>query len=356
MMVDTLRWQEESLLLLNQTLLPGKVEFITCTDYHRVIQAIKRLEVRGAPAIGAAAAFALVLAFKEAAAASADWSSGFRQAAAKIKMARPTAKNLAWSVDLILHQVQKMEQNKLSPADIGLNIEFLAKKIYATDIVINQRMGEQGTAILPDKTVVLTHCNAGALATCGWGTALGIIRSGFKQGKVQEVFADETRPLLQGARLTAWELVQEKIPVTLICDDMAAWAMRTRGINLVLTGADRIAANGDTANKIGTYGLALLAQAHQIPFYIAAPTSTFDFALPDGTGIPIEERGPEEVRCYQGCTTAPAETKIFNPAFDVTPAELITGIVTEYGILRAPYRAAIAKLKQQLLKEEVLHE
>ena len=207
-------------------------------------------------------------------------------------------------------------------------------------------MGEYGAAVLPQDAVVLTHCNAGALATCGWGTALGVIRSAWEQGKLQRVYADETRPLLQGARLTAFELHEDGIPVTLITDDMAAWTMNTKGVNAVVVGADRIAANGDAANKIGTYGVALAAKAHGIPFYIAAPVSTFDFTLATGEGIPIEERGADEVRCLRSEQTAPQDVDVFNPAFDVTPAALISGIITEYGVVTAPYIENIQKLKQ----------
>jgi methylthioribose-1-phosphate isomerase len=354
MIVETMRWQDGKLILLDQTKLPEKIAFITCQDYERVILAIKKLEVRGAPAIGAAAAFAMVLAFRGTVRVTADLSTSFRQAAAKISSARPTAKNLAWSVDLCLKTVSELQVAGVGLSEIAARLEKLALKIYQADVEANKKMGEYGSAILPEKAVILTHCNAGALATCGWGTALGVIRSGFKQGRVQEVYADETRPLLQGARLTAWELLQEQIPATLICDNMAAWTMKTKGINLVLTGADRIAANGDAANKIGTCGLAVLAKAAHIPFYIAAPGSTFDFNLPDGSRIPIEERAAEEVSCFYGKKTAPAGIRVFNPAFDVTPAELISGIITEYGVLRAPYALAIANLKQQILKEEHL--
>lgn len=215
---------------------------------------------------------------------------------------------------------------------------------------MNKRMGEYGAAVLPDAAVVLTHCNAGALATCGWGTALGVIRSAYAQGKLKMVYADETRPLLQGARLTAFELFEDGIPVTLITDNMAAWTMRTKGVNAVVVGADRIAANGDTANKIGTYGVALAAKAHGIPFYIAAPTSTFDFTIATGAQIPIEERKADEVRHFRSEQTAPEGVAVFNPAFDVTPAELITGIITEHGVLKAPYTESIKKL-QALLQD-----
>ncbi len=212
-------------------------------------------------------------------------------------------------------------------------------------------MGEYGAAVLPEEAVVLTHCNAGALATCGWGTALGVIRSAHAQGKIKMVYADETRPLLQGARLTAYELQEDKIPVTLITDNMAAWTMKNKGINAVVVGADRIAANGDTANKIGTYGVALLAKAHSIPFYIAAPVSTFDFSLQDGSKIPIEERNGQEVRAFRSEQTALEDIQVFNPAFDVTPSDLIAGIITEYGVITAPYMENIKRLQEQSKEE-----
>ena len=214
-------------------------------------------------------------------------------------------------------------------------------------------MGEYGAEVVPEEAVILTHCNAGALATCGWGTALGVIRSAHEQGKVKMVYSDETRPLLQGSRLTAWELLEDNIPVTTITDNMAAWSMKTKGINIVITGADRIAANGDTANKIGTYGVALAAKAHGIPFYIAAPASTFDFSLKNGTQIPIEERNANEVRSFQGKVSAPKNVNVFNPAFDVTPARLIAGIITEYGVLRPPFSKSIKELKTKVLREEL---
>ncbi len=246
------------------------------------------------------------------------------------------------------------------PAEAGLDLpqtdaelEKLAVKVYEQDIAKNKKMGEYGAEVVPEEAVILTHCNAGALATCGWGTALGVIRSAHEQGKVKMVYSDETRPLLQGSRLTAWELLEDNIPVTTITDNMAAWSMKTKGINIVITGADRIAANGDTANKIGTYGVALAAKAHGIPFYIAAPASTFDFSLKNGTQIPIEERNANEVRSFQGKVSAPKNVNVFNPAFDVTPAKLIAGIITEYGVLRPPFSKSIKELKTKVLREEL---
>lgn len=346
-MVETMRWEQGKLVLLDQTLLPNKIEWISCEDYLRVKLAIERLEVRGAPAIGAAAAFAMALGAREIA-DKPDFLGALDAVRADLITARPTAVNLAWAANLQYELATKLNKDDLSPFKIIKALEAKAEQIYADDIAINKRMGEYGAEVLPDKAVVLTHCNAGALATCGWGTALGVIRSAYAQGKLQMVYADETRPLLQGARLTAFELYEDKIPVTLITDNMAAWTMRTKGINAVVVGADRIAANGDTANKIGTYGVALAAKAHGIPFYIAAPTSTFDFSISTGAQIPIEERQPDEVRRFRSEQTAPEGVEVFNPAFDVTPAELITGIITEYGVLRAPYVERIKELKDTL--------
>lgn len=346
-MVETMRWEQGKLVLLDQTLLPNEIAWITCTDYMRVRLAIKRLEVRGAPAIGAAAAFAMVLGAREVA-DKPDFLRALDEVRGNLITARPTAVNLAWAANLQYELALKLHKEELPPFKIIKALEQKAQEIYAADIAANKKMGEYGAAILPDKAVVLTHCNAGALATCGWGTALGVIRSAYAQGKLQMVYADETRPLLQGARLTAFELFEDKISVTLITDGMAAWTMRTKGVNAVVVGADRIAANGDTANKIGTYGVALAAKAHNIPFYIAAPTSTFDFAIATGAEIPIEERNADEVRCFRSEQTAPEGVEVFNPAFDVTPADLIAGIITEYGVISAPYVENIKKLQEKI--------
>ena len=354
-MVETMKWERGSLILLDQTRLPLQVTRIICKDHRRVIIAIKKLEVRGAPAIGAAAAFAMVLAAREAAARVAD-SSAFMQALAAARQelndARPTAVNLSWATGLLWEAALAMEAEHVSLQERVQKLEETACAIYEQDIAQNKRMGDYGATIVPSDAVILTHCNAGALATCGWGTALGVIRSAWREGKVKMVYADETRPLLQGSRLTAWELMEDGIPVTVITDNMAARVMQTKGVNLVITGADRIAANGDTANKIGTYGVALAARAHGISFYVAAPASTFDFAIPDGSRIPIEERGPEEVRSFQGTAFAPPSVPIYNPAFDVTPADCITGIITEYGILSPPFTQSVSNLKAIIAKEE----
>ena len=351
-MVETMKWERNRLVLLDQTKLPLQVAWIVCREYRRVVTAIKKLEVRGAPAIGAAAAFAMVLVAQEAAGDTSSFMTALATARKELNGARPTAVNLSWATGILWEAAVSMEAKQMPVQAIVAELEKIACSIYEKDIAQNKRMGDYGAAIVPANAVILTHCNAGALATCGWGTALGVIRSACREGKVKMVYSDETRPLLQGSRLTAWELLEDGIPVTTITDNMAAWVMQTKGVNLVITGADRIAANGDAANKIGTYGVALAAQAHDIPFYVAAPAGTFDFSLPDGSGIPIEERAPQEVRFFQGSASAPPAVPVVNPAFDVTPAKYITGIITEYGILRPPFTQSIAKLKAVLAKEE----
>lgn len=344
-MVETMRWEEGHLVLLDQTKLPQTKEFIVCENYIRVRAAIKKLEVRGAPAIGAAAAFGMVLAAKEAA-NRPDFIGTLARMRDDLVSARPTAVNLEWAAKKLFALAEQRNKEDVVPYKIIQEMELMAIHIYEDDIAVNKRMGMYGAAVLPDEAILLTHCNAGALATCGWGTALGVVREAYKQGKLKMVYSDETRPLLQGARLTAFELCEDNIPVTVITDNMAAWTMKTKGVNCVVVGADRIAANGDTANKIGTYGVALAAKAHNIPFYVAAPVSTFDFSITDGSQIPIEERKGEEVKQFRSEVTAPQKALTFNPSFDVTPNELITGIITEYGVLKAPYTESIAKLKE----------
>ena len=348
-MVKTMEWQHNALEILDQTKLPVEISFIKCFDYLRVAEAIKRLEVRGAPAIGAAAGFAMVLGWQQLMRESKADLQNFAAIRDELIAARPTAVNLAWAANRLYAKAEAMAWQ--SAEEIAAALEAMAQKIYADDIACNKKMGEYGAELLPPHTRILTHCNAGALATCGWGTALGVIRAAHAQGKIDMVYANETRPLLQGARLTVWELMQDNIPVTVITDNMAAWTMKQKGINAVVTGADRIALNGDTANKIGTYGVALAAKHHGIPFYIAAPVSTFDFSIATGTEIPIEERSADEVRRLQGVVTAPQDAPAYNPAFDVTPAELVTGIITEYGVIKPPYLENIKKL-QLKTKEE----
>lgn len=350
-MVKTMEWQHNALEILDQTRLPVEISFIKCHTYQRVGEAIKKLEVRGAPAIGAAAGFAMVLGWQQLMAEAKSNLTAFAAVRDELITARPTAVNLAWAANKLYNEAEKLAGQGADSNKILIALEALAQKIYEDDIACNKKMGEYGAALLPPHTRILTHCNAGALATCGWGTALGVIRAAHAQGKIDMVYADETRPLLQGARLTVWELMQDKIPVTVITDNMAAWTMKQKGINAVVIGADRIALNGDTANKIGTYGVALAAKHHGIPFYIAAPVSTFDFNIATGEEIPIEERSADEVKTLQGVITAPQDALAYNPAFDVTPAELITGIITEYGVIKPPYLENIKKL-QLKTKEE----
>ncbi len=334
--MPALHWNRGVLTLLDQTKLPGEVTHITTDDYRVVAKAIKELQVRGAPAIGAAAAFGLVLAAKEIApSAGEDFPGKLAEAAGFLKAQRPTAVNLFWAIDRMLSVAARF--HRAPPAAIYAALEAEAVSIAAEDAAVNRRMGAHGAALIKDGATILTHCNAGQLATVDFGTALGVIRAAWQQGKKLHVYADETRPLLQGARLTAWELMQDNIPVTLITDNMAGYVMKEGLIDCVIVGADRIAANGDTANKIGTYSVAVLAKEHNIPFYVAAPLSTFDFALASGEQIPIEERSADEVTHIAGRRIAPAGVRVFNPAFDVTPHKYIAALITEKGIVYPPY-------------------
>lgn len=335
--MKTLCWENGTLYLLDQTLLPQKVEYLVVKDYREVIGAIRRLSVRGAPAIGAAAAYAVALAAMKAAQESAEgFTARVQAAAAEIVHARPTAVNLRWAVARQLAVTERLAGEP--PEEVVAALVQEAGAIFAADVAANRTMGAYGAALLPLGARVLTHCNAGALATCGYGTALGVIRAAHAAGKIRMVYADETRPLLQGARLTVFELQQDGIPVTLITDSMAGYLMAKKGLDAVIVGADRIAANGDVANKIGTYSLAVLARHHGVPFYVAAPFSTIDPEVPDGTGIPIEERDAGEVTHLGGVSVAPAGTAVWNPAFDVTPHNLVTAIITEGGVYYPPYR------------------
>ena len=318
MSVEPIRWRGDHLELLNQLKLPRDVEYVRCNTSHEVADAIKSMIVRGAPAIGVAAAFGLVLAKQR--------GDDIDRAAKELRDARPTAVNLAWGIDRMLR----------ANCDVSE-----AEKIFREDVEANRRMGRFGAELLGGKATVLTHCNAGALATAGYGTALGVVRAAVEQGKNIAVFADETRPYLQGARLTAWELAQDGIDVTLITDNMAGHFFQQQKFDAVIVGADRIAANGDTANKIGTYTVAVLANAHSVPFYVAAPISTIDIATPNGAAIPIEERSAREVTEIAGTSIAPKGVAVRHPAFDVTPARLITAIITDRGVLRPPYEHSL---------------
>ncbi len=340
--VETLTWQDGRLFIIDQTLLPEECVNIPLETVESVWEAIKSLRVRGAPAIGICAAYGVVVGLKERWPASV--SEARRAAEASIEYlgtSRPTAVNLFWALKR-MRGAMNAEDFK-SVEDIVRVLEAEAIAIHEEDRRLCRAIGAHGADLIRDGDGVLTHCNAGGLATADYGTALAVMFTAHEQGRRFRVFADETRPLLQGARLTAWELAQRQVPVTLICDSMAAQVMREGRIQLVITGADRIAANGDTANKIGTYGVATLARAHGIPFYIAAPTSTIDTALDDGSQIPIEQRDAREITHGFNRQTAPDGIDVYNPAFDVTPAELIAGIITEWGILRPPFIESISQ-------------
>jgi methylthioribose-1-phosphate isomerase len=321
MSVESIRWLGDRLELLDQRRLPEEIVYVPCRTAAETAAAIRDMVVRGAPAIGCAAAFGIAL--------ESMRGNDLATAHALLAASRPTAVNLFWALE-------RMRGAKDPIAE--------AKAIFSEDLAANRAMGAFGAVLVPDGARIMTHCNAGALATAGHGTALGVIRSARDAGKRISVIANETRPYLQGARLTAWEMVQEKIPVTLVTDNMAGHLISRGQVDMVIVGADRIAANGDAANKIGTYTLAVLADRHGIPFYVAAPVSTFDAAIPDGSHIPIEERPADEVTGYRGMRWAPAGVEVCNPAFDVTPADLITALITERGVVSSPDQARVSKL------------
>jgi methylthioribose-1-phosphate isomerase len=342
----TIEWKDGHVVLLDQRRLPKEEVYLECRDFDAVVDAIRDMAIRGAPAIGVAAALGLALGAGQIETRDVGvFLDRFRELCFRMGEARPTAVNLFWAIrrmERILHSSRPVRVDEA----VG-RLKDEAFSILNEDIETNRRIGQNGKGVIQDGDTVLTHCNAGSLATAGYGTALGVIRAAVAEGKRVRVFAGETRPRLQGARLTAWELVQERIPVTLITDNMAGYVMQRGEISLVLVGADRIARNGDVANKIGTYGLAALARIHRIPFYVAAPVSTIDFTLPDGSGIPIEERSPTEVTRIGHEAIAPEDADVINPAFDVTPHRFVDGIITEEGILRRPFRRAIRALGGQ---------
>lgn len=337
-LLSPLVYRDGGIDLLDQTQLPSRLVVLRITDYLELADAIRKMKVRGAPAIGIAAAYGIVLGMQEGA-EKGDLAARFAQVAAELRGTRPTAVNLFWALKR-MERVFQANKTRTSQELVGILLNE-ARRIHAEDIAANQKMGQHGATLFKDETTVLTHCNAGALATGGYGTALGMIRAGWEAGKVVNVFVDETRPLLQGARLTAWELKETGIPFELVTDSMAGHLMAHGEVNAVVVGADRITANGDVANKIGTYTLAVLAKHHEIPFYVVAPSSTVDLSLHDGREIPIEHRPVEEVFNLQGVRVAPAGIKARNPAFDVTPHDLITAIVTERGILMSPFEGGI---------------
>lgn len=344
--LKTIEWIDGKLRILDQTKLPHELVILEMSDYHGVISAIKNMSIRGAPAIGIAAAYGVVLSVWRADETDRPgFLTGANEAIDALKCARPTAKNLTWALEAMRRTLSKHLNKPIREVK-----EALLRKahfILNDDIERCKKIGEYGADLLPIRSSVLTHCNAGALATGGYGTALGVIRAAIAKGKQVNVYVDETRPLLQGARLTAFELMDDDIDVRLICDSMAGYVMQKGLVNCVVVGADRIAANGDAANKIGTYSLSVLAKEHHIPFIIAAPLSTFDFDLSTGREIQIEEREPDEVRGFMGNFAAPPGVKVYNPAFDVTPADNISAIVTEKGVIEQPDKNKLDRLKNK---------
>jgi len=330
--VNPIIWENDCVLLIDQTRLPGEYKIVEINSSEEMARAIKTMIVRGAPAIGVSAAYGMYLGAKEISITDKnEFLKQLEEVAVMLRQTRPTAVNLFWAIERILKVANEAHG---SVEEIQIALLETAKNIHAEDLQTCQTIGDRGVEVLPttpEKLNILTHCNAGALATAGYGTALGVIRSAWRDGRLAKVYADETRPRLQGAKLTTWECVQENIPVTLISDNMAAHCMKQGLIHAVVVGADRIAANGDTANKIGTYSLAIVAKAHNVPFFVAAPLSTIDFKLSDGSQIPIEERDAKEIYQVGETRICPVGVEFYNPAFDVTPAELITGIITEYG-------------------------
>ena len=335
-MVETIEWTDAGVVMIDQTRLPREQVFVTCRSYVEVAVAIRSMVIRGAPAIGVAAAMGVALGVQEGA--------DFDRVCETLASTRPTAVNLFWAIDRM--RALRASLNGVPREELVQRMIEEAKNIRLDDIAICRAMGKHGASLVPDGKTVLTHCNAGALATAGYGTALGVIRAAAESGKKIDVFADETRPFLQGARLTAWELQQDGIATTLITDNMAGHFLHSGRIGCVVVGADRIAANGDVANKIGTYSLAVLAKENNVPFYVAAPVSTFDLTLKSGDSIPIEQRAANEVTHVFGVPIAPENIAVENPAFDVTPARYVTAIISERGVARAPYEESLKKLAE----------
>jgi methylthioribose-1-phosphate isomerase len=342
-MIQTLEWTDHGVRFIDQTKLPTEETYVICTTHEQVADAIRNMVVRGAPAIGVAAAMGIALGAKNSKAESAgELKRDLDQICDILGKTRPTAVNLFWA---IRRMQEKFERVRIRPiAQIKQALIEESQRMHAEDIAANRAMGRHGAALMPSEGGVLTHCNAGALATAGYGTALGVIRAAVEQGKKIHVYADETRPFLQGSRLTAWELMKDGIPTTVISDSMAGGMMKQGKIGAIVVGADRIAANGDVANKIGTYSVAVLAKEHGIPFYVAAPISTVDLACSDGSKIPIEQRNAKEVTHIAGKQMVPDGVSVENPAFDVTPAKYVAAIITERGIARAPYAQSLLRL------------
>jgi len=344
-MFKTVEWTDEGVRLIDQTKLPAEETYVTCTTYEEVADAIRRMVVRGAPAIGVTAGMGIALGVRDA---EGDHVSELRRNFDDICEAmgetRPTAVNLFWAIRRMQDKFQALSDEPVERIKQELIAE--AQRMYLEDIAANEAMGRNGAVLMPSSGGVLTHCNAGALATCGYGTALGVIRAAVEGGKKIHVYADETRPFLQGSRLTAWELMKDGIPTTVIADNMAGAMMKQGKIAAVVVGADRIAANGDVANKIGTYTVAVLAKEHDIPFYVAAPFTTIDMDTLDGSRIPIEQRASREITHVGGKPVTPEGIKVENPAFDVTPAKYVTAIITERGVAKAPYTESLKRLSQ----------
>ena len=342
-MLPTIEWKGKHIRMIDQRKLPGKVEWVICKNDKDVVRAVRCMVIRGAPAIGVAAAMGLALGSETIKADTYDaFERRFREMAGGMVKARPTAVNLRWAVERMILLVEQMAGR--DPEEIRIALREESEKMLSEDIEINLKIGEHGNKLVPRKAVILTHCNAGSLATGGYGTALGVIRAAHEAGKKIQVIADETRPWLQGLRLTAFELMEDGIPVTVIADSAAGSLMRQGKVDLVITGADRIASNGDVANKIGTYQVAVLARENKIPFYVAAPLSTIDLRIKSGDRIQVEERDPSEISHFQKIRVGPHGVKAYNPAFDVTPAKYVTGIITEKGILKAPYTKKMKEL------------
>jgi len=345
--IQTLEWTDAGVRFIDQTKLPTEETYVTCKTYEQVADVIRNMVVRGAPAIGVAAAMGIALGMKNSKAETGgDLKKDFDQICDAIGKTRPTAVNLFWAIRRMTEKFDRLRVRPIPLIKQALIEE--AQRMHAEDIAANQAMGRHGATLMPSSGGVLTHCNAGALATCGYGTALGVIRAAVEQGKKIHVFADETRPFLQGSRLTAWELMKDGIPTTVISDNMAGAMMKQGRIGAIVVGADRIAANGDVANKIGTYTVAVLAKEHGIPFYVAAPFSTIDLATPDGSKIPIEQRNQREVTHIAGRQMVPDGVEVENPAFDVTPAKYVNAIITERGIAKAPYEDSLHKLSEEV--------
>ena len=362
-MVKTIEWTSHGVVMIDQTRLPNEEEYVTCTTYQEVAEAIRSMVIRGAPAIGVAATMGIALGVNGASLAKDDSresdGAGLVAATAErldremeticstLAATRPTAVNLFWAIDRMRRRYHELRTNGADLKAICDGLTEEALTVHREDIEINQAMGRHGAKLLPEGASVMTHCNAGALATAGYGTALGVIRAAVEGGNSVAVFANETRPFLQGARLTVWELQQDGIPVTLLTDNMAGHVLSSGRVSAVVVGADRIAANGDVANKIGTYTLAVLAKENNVPFYVAAPISTVDLRTASGKQIPIEERSPAEVTHFHGVAVAPVETAVLNPAFDVTPNRYVTAIITERGVARAPFEESLQEMAER---------